>query len=156
MAIKQLSELDDYKLTNSEQDCRGWSVVNAAGTQIGTVREMLVDKERERVTAVVLDSGVEIPVNEISLHDGRVVAAKSYMAGASGRTQARRDDADMARLTARSGQVVDLKAALGQRQDMADGVSMRACRQADLHRKASLPECPAIRRRWELALPATT
>ncbi|NDP40628.1 MAG: PRC-barrel domain containing protein [Rhodoferax sp.] len=86
MAIKKLSELDDYKLTNSEQDCRGWRVVNASGTQIGTVREMLVDEERERVTEVVLDSGVHIPVNEISLRDGKVVAANSYIVGASGTT----------------------------------------------------------------------
>lgn len=86
MAIKQLSELDDYKLTNSEQDCRGWCVVTESGTQIGTVREMLVDKERERVTAVVLDSGAQIPVHEISLRDGKVVAANSYIAGASGAT----------------------------------------------------------------------
>ncbi len=86
MAIKQLSELDDYKLSNSEQDCRGWHVVNASGTRIGTVHEMLVDEERERVTAVVLDSGVQIPVNEISLRDGVVVAADSYAAGASGTT----------------------------------------------------------------------
>jgi len=71
MANKQLSELDDYKLTNSEQDCRGWCVVNASVTPIGTVREMLVDEERERVTAVVLDSGAQIPVHEISLRDGR-------------------------------------------------------------------------------------
>jgi sporulation protein YlmC with PRC-barrel domain len=86
MAFKTLSELDDYQLTHSEQDCRGWDVVNASGTQIGTVREMLVDTESERVTALELDSGAQIPVNDISLRDGRVVAANSGIAGAGGTT----------------------------------------------------------------------
>ncbi len=86
MAIKQLSELDDYKLSDSEQDCRGWCVVNASGTQIGTVREMLVDEERERVTVLVLDSGAQIPVNEVSLRDGEVVIANIDMTGAVGGT----------------------------------------------------------------------
>jgi sporulation protein YlmC with PRC-barrel domain len=83
MAIKRLSELDDYKLADSEQDCRGWHVVNALGIQIGTVREMLVDKERERVSALVLDSGVQIAADEVWLRDGRVVTARTDLAVAS-------------------------------------------------------------------------
>lgn len=91
MAIKQLSKLDDYTLVSNEQDCRGWSVVTESGTQIGTVLELLIDKERECVTAVVLDSGAQIPVNEISLRDGIVVADNSYIAGVSGRTASSTD-----------------------------------------------------------------
>lgn len=86
MAFKSLSELDDYKLSDSDQDCRGWDVVNASGTQIGKVREMLVDTERERVTALELDSGAQIPASEISLSDGRVVASGSGIAGAGATT----------------------------------------------------------------------
>jgi len=52
MALKSLSELDDYQLANKDQDCRGWDVVNASGIQIGKVRELLVDTESERVTAL--------------------------------------------------------------------------------------------------------
>jgi len=85
-SIEQLSELDDYKLVKSEQGYRGRSVVNASDTQIGTVREMLVDKERDRVTAVVLGSSGQISVNEISLRDGMVVVDNSYIAGASDTT----------------------------------------------------------------------
>lgn len=86
MAFKPLSELDDYQLANSDQDCRGWEVVNAAGTRIGKVREMLVDAESERVTALALDSGVQILVNQIVLRDGKVVAANGAVAGATGPT----------------------------------------------------------------------
>jgi sporulation protein YlmC with PRC-barrel domain len=82
MAIRPLSELDNYKLSHTEQDCCGWHVVNASGIQIGTVQDMLVDTEHERVTAVVLESGVQIPVEEITLLDGLVVVAESHLAGA--------------------------------------------------------------------------
>jgi hypothetical protein len=83
MAIKRLLELDDYQLSHNDQDCRGWHCVNAMGIQIGTVSEMLVDEESERVIAVVLDTGVEIPASEITLLDGLVVVAESHLPAAS-------------------------------------------------------------------------
>jgi len=73
MTVEPLSNLDDVKLVNSGQDCRGWSVVDALGTELGTVSEMLVDKEHERVTTAVLGSGMRLAVSEISLRDGRAV-----------------------------------------------------------------------------------
>ena len=82
MAIKRLLELDEYKLSDNDQDYRGWQCVNASGVQIGTVHEVLVDEERERVTAAVLDTGVHIPV----LLDGLVVVADSHPSGASSAT----------------------------------------------------------------------
>jgi hypothetical protein len=45
---------------------------------------MLVDKQRERVAAVVLDSGLQILVEEISLRNGRVVTAHSDVPVVSG------------------------------------------------------------------------
>lgn len=83
MTLRQLSELDDFKLSDSEQDCRGWTVVNAAGLPIGTVHDMLVDTERELVAILVLDSGAQIPVSEVSLRDGRVIAANIGVIAAS-------------------------------------------------------------------------
>lgn len=82
MAVKRLLELDDHQLSNNDQDCRGWHCVNAMGIQIGAVSEMLVDEERERVIAVVLDTGEEIPVGEITLLDGLVVVAESHLPAA--------------------------------------------------------------------------
>jgi len=86
MAIKRLLELDDYKLSDNDQDCRGWYCMDASGVQIGTVHEMLVNEERERVTAVVLDTGAQIPVGEITLLDGLVVFVDSHPSGASSKT----------------------------------------------------------------------
>lgn len=72
MAIRPLNELDDCQLVNSDQDCRGWSVIGPAGTVVGTVREMLVDTDAERVTSLVLDKGDAVPVGSVVLRDGKV------------------------------------------------------------------------------------
>ena len=45
MAIKPLAELEDFELLDSDQDCRGWTVVDAAGRRVGTVSDMLADTE---------------------------------------------------------------------------------------------------------------
>lgn len=74
MAIRPLKELDDFKLVHSDQDCRGWPVVDAAGNQIGRVGEMLVDTDAERVTSLVLDGGEVLPVGSVSLRDRTVHA----------------------------------------------------------------------------------
>ncbi len=59
-------------MADSDQDCRGWPLLNPAGKQVGTVRDMLVDTDGERVTALVLDSGTQVPAEAVSLDDGRV------------------------------------------------------------------------------------
>lgn len=87
MAIKSLEDLGDYELVNSSQDCRGWPVVDATGIQIGAVSEMLVDTDRDRVTAFVLTSGEQIPAQSVSLKDGKVLAG----AGAAVTTGIRAD-----------------------------------------------------------------
>lgn len=74
MAIRPLKELHDYELANSSQDCRGWPVVDAAGNRIGTVSEMLVDTDADRVTSLVLDRGDTIPAGSVSLRNGTVHA----------------------------------------------------------------------------------
>lgn len=81
MAIRPLNELDDYQLADSDQDCRGWSVLGPAGNQIGRVSEMLVDTDTERVTSLVLDNGDVIPVATVSLRDGKVQAGGAPPAG---------------------------------------------------------------------------
>ena len=73
MAIKPLAELEDFNLVNSDQDCRGWAAMDASGTRVGTVKEMLVDTDRELVTALVLDNGQQVPVRAVSLKDGKVI-----------------------------------------------------------------------------------
>ncbi len=64
-----LSQLDDYELVYDNQDVRGWDVLDAAGSRVGSVRDFLVDLRRDRVAAIVLDTGKQHPVEHISIGD---------------------------------------------------------------------------------------
>lgn len=68
--LPQLSEFDDWELVNDEQDLRGCPLKTRSGQSLGIIRRMLVDRDAERVAAVVLDDGRAIPVEEIEIRDG--------------------------------------------------------------------------------------
>jgi len=82
MAIKPLAELDDFDLVNSDQDCRGWTVVDPSGKPLGTVSDMLVDTDRESVVMLKLDSGATAMTRDVSLKDGTVVMRDTQAQGA--------------------------------------------------------------------------
>lgn len=73
MVLTPLAELEDFQLVDVDQDCRGWSVHDADGRDIGTVRELLVDTERQRVTVLLLDSGLQLPAAAVAFKDGSVL-----------------------------------------------------------------------------------
>lgn len=73
MAILYYSQQDEFDLVNTGQDCMGWTVVDQAGTTIGTVTEMLVDPDAEMVDSILVDRKKRIPAGDIALRDGRVV-----------------------------------------------------------------------------------
>lgn len=73
MTLVPLSQLDDYDLVNSDQDCRGWTVRDAAGNQIGKVREMVVNTDSDLVSHLILEDGREIPARNVSLADNTVI-----------------------------------------------------------------------------------
>lgn len=70
---RPLSDLDDWQLEDSDQDVRGSELVNVQGTPLGKIRDMLVDLERERVSAVVLDDGRVFPVESLEIRDDAVI-----------------------------------------------------------------------------------
>lgn len=72
MPLIALSNTDDWELSNTQQDIRGSEVLGPDGTPVGTVRDMILDTEAERVTMIVLDNGTEIPASEIEIRDGVV------------------------------------------------------------------------------------
>jgi hypothetical protein len=80
MTLTPLAELEDFQLVYSDQDCRGWPVLDAAGRQVGTVREMLVDTVGERVAALVLDSGAQVLAGSVTFNGGRVLLGQSERA----------------------------------------------------------------------------
>ena len=83
MATAPLSKLDDYQLVNKEQDIRGWQVQDPAGRRIGTVEELMVDTDAERVATIVVDSGESYPVEDISLGDHVVLIGYELGNGAA-------------------------------------------------------------------------
>jgi uncharacterized protein (TIGR02271 family) len=72
MALVALSQQDEYGLAQTEQDCRGWSVTDGAGTVLGTCTDMIVNTEAEQIDAIVLHTGVRIPAAAIILQSGTV------------------------------------------------------------------------------------
>ena len=73
MARQPLSELDDWELVYDEQDLRGRVLLDAEGRPLGTVTEMMVDTDAERVEAIVLDNGREISASAFQIRDGQPV-----------------------------------------------------------------------------------
>lgn len=64
-----LSEADHWKLENSSQDLRGQPLLSREGESLGTVREMIINRERERVAALILSDGRTVPIDQVELRD---------------------------------------------------------------------------------------
>lgn len=90
MALVALSKQDDYDLTNSDQDCRGWTVTDTDGNPLGKVTDMIVDTEAEHVDSIVLDSGAQVPAANIALRNGKVLV-RGAAAGGTGTAAAMRE-----------------------------------------------------------------
>jgi uncharacterized protein (TIGR02271 family) len=69
MATVELSRSDEWELENESQDVRGWDVVDGNGQRVGTVRELIIDTDQERVTTLVLDSGQQVSARAVRLDD---------------------------------------------------------------------------------------
>lgn len=75
MSRAQLSRLQDYELVNKEQDIRGWKVKDAAGNVLCAVDDMIVDTDKERITAVLMDNQAEYSVYDLAIGDHVILLA---------------------------------------------------------------------------------
>lgn len=73
MARELYSALDGWDLVYDEQDARGREAVDASGTRLGTVTDMVADTDAERIVALVLDNGTEIDADRVELQNDRVI-----------------------------------------------------------------------------------
>jgi len=64
-----LSDLDEYRLVDEDQDIRGWKLMDRAGNELGKIDELIVDTAAERVDTVRLESGVEYSVRDLTIGD---------------------------------------------------------------------------------------
>lgn len=69
MAKVELSRSSEWELENESQDVRGWDVLDGNGQRLGTVRDLIIDTEEERVSSIVLDSGIQVAAREVTLGD---------------------------------------------------------------------------------------
>lgn len=85
MATKHapLSKLHDYELVHPEQDIRGWDVIDASGSKVGRVDDLLVSTDTELVELIRLSNGEEYPAREIEIGD-RVVHLRRNRATGTG------------------------------------------------------------------------
>lgn len=74
MSIIRYSDQNEFDLSHSEQDCRGWTVVDEAGNTLGTITELLIDTEKNHVDSVIISgSGAQVKAADIALRDGTVI-----------------------------------------------------------------------------------
>lgn len=66
-----LADLDDWQLENSDQDLRGRPLMTRSGQTLGTVKRMLVDCDHKRVSALMLDNGRTVAVEDVEIRDGK-------------------------------------------------------------------------------------
>ena len=73
MAIIAYSQKNEFDLVESGKNCMGWTVVDQAGNDVGTVSEMLLDTDEMLVDSILVNDKVRIPAEDINLHEGKVV-----------------------------------------------------------------------------------
>jgi uncharacterized protein (TIGR02271 family) len=64
-----LSRLPTWELDHREEDIRGWAVRDTAGRVLGTVDELIVDTDSQRVTQVVLADGRQFSAHDVFIGD---------------------------------------------------------------------------------------
>jgi sporulation protein YlmC with PRC-barrel domain len=84
MAHVLLSDTKDWALADKDQDLRGWDVLDANGTRIGTVGDLIVDTDAQRVDTIVLEDGTTFRADAVSLGD-HVVYVEAYGAPVTAR-----------------------------------------------------------------------
>lgn len=68
-SLYRLNELDDYKVASDDPDVRGWAIVDRDNHQFGTIKELIVDPEREKVRYLdVVPGGSESASNNQEDH----------------------------------------------------------------------------------------
>ena len=75
MARAPLSQQSDYELVNKDQDLRGWQVLDENGATLGVVTDLIVDTDAERVELLLLSTGREISIHDVTLGDHLVLLA---------------------------------------------------------------------------------
>lgn len=93
-----LSQLSDWAVVHEEQELRGLRLQDEAGHTLGLIVDMIVDTDEGYVDSVVLDTGQELPAEDVEIAGGVVVLRGSGVPQQAG--------ADASPTRARSGPAV--------------------------------------------------
>lgn len=83
MTLQTLGDLGDWKLEDDDQDIRGRPLLTVAGRQVGLIKDLVVDLENKRVSAVVTDQGEAYAVEGLEARPGSVVTHDGPISGGS-------------------------------------------------------------------------
>ena len=67
MAVTPLSDLRDWQLADDDQDIRGKRLVDTTGKFLGTIQQLMVNTDAERVDSVRTESGELYPVGALEI-----------------------------------------------------------------------------------------
>lgn len=87
MARQRLSDLTDWQLEHESQDVRGRMLIDRSGQELGAIREMIIDTDREQVDTLVLDTGAEYPVSDVDITADSVRLREAATRGAERATR---------------------------------------------------------------------
>lgn len=73
MPVAPLSDLRDWELAEGRQDLRGRLLIDEQGKPLGTIEQLMVNTEAERVDSVRTDTGELYPVGALEIRDDTVV-----------------------------------------------------------------------------------
>lgn len=82
MALKKLSHLDDWHVSERKEDIRGKVLYERDGDRVGKIDDMLVDTDAKLVRTVILDNGERFSVEDIDITNDGVYLRKSTHTGA--------------------------------------------------------------------------
>lgn len=128
-----LETLDNYELEHKSQDIRGRPLVSASGQKYGVIKDLLVDRNANRVAAVKLDNGKICAVEPLEIHENAVVygAEAESFADTGGDHVESRADSDRSRLTGGSDvdeeriPIVEEQVVIGKRADVGRTINVR-------------------------------
>jgi len=83
MARTKISSTRDWELIDSDQDIRGRELWDAHGHKLGTIDDLVVDTDAQRVDSVVLESGDEFRADHLSIAEDAVYVLNYNAAEAS-------------------------------------------------------------------------
>ncbi len=72
MALRKLSELNEWRVSNHNEDIRGKVLYERDGDRVGKIDDMLVDTDAKLARTVILENGERFSVDDIDIESDGV------------------------------------------------------------------------------------